>query len=70
MGQELAYQLDGLLVADIAVVRVVKKAFHPVQHNAETGAMRGFNGGPEVVKKRLDLPPVDVAAGGILKNRA
>jgi len=68
--EEFPQYLDGLLVADVAVVRMVQADLDPVQHDAETGAMRGFDGGAEVVEERLDLPPVDVAAEGILKDRA
>jgi len=68
--QKLSQQFDRLLVANIAVVGMVQNAFHPVQFHMKTGAMSWFNCGPEMMKQRLDLSPVDVATDGILKDRA
>jgi hypothetical protein len=70
VGQKLAQKLDGLLVADVALVRVVQKAIHLVQNNMKAGAMNGINGSPKMIQQRLNLPPVDVVAKGVLKDCA
>lgn len=58
-----------MLIADIAVMRMVQEALHLVQYNVEAGSMSGLNRGPEVVQDRFNLPPVDVITEGILKYR-
>ncbi|MNY81003.1 hypothetical protein D3C86_2223440 [compost metagenome] len=47
----------------------MQKEFVLVQHHAKTRAEHGFDGGPEVIQQRLDLPPVDVARQRPLENR-
>jgi hypothetical protein len=68
--QKLAQKLDQLLVANVALVRVMQITVNLIQDNMESGTMGGINGSAQVIQKRLNLPPVDVAAEGILKYRS
>lgn len=58
----LAQQLDVVLRAGRAVVRMVQEEFDAIEHDAEARAMAGFDGGAEMVEQGLDLPPVNVGA--------
>lgn len=60
--------LDRLPIQDVAVMRTVQNAFGAVQNHPYAGTRQGFHAGPEMMEKRLDLPPVDIAADRILEN--
>lgn len=52
------------------MVWMVQETLYLVQHNTKAGAVGGLDIRAKVVQKRLDLPPVDITADRILKNRA
>ncbi len=62
--------LDVLLVANVAVVRVMQESFDAIEHDAETRAVRRLDRGAEVIQQGFNLAPVDVAAQRILEDRA
>lgn len=61
----LAQQLDVVLRAGRAVVRMVQEELDAVEHDAEARAVTGFDGGTEMVEQGLDLAPVNVGAGRV-----
>ena len=68
--QELAQMFDRLLVADVALVRMMQKILDPVEHDAKARTVRRLDRRAQVHQQRFDLAPVDIAAEGILKDGA
>lgn len=61
---------DIVLAAHSAVMWTVQRALDTIEYHPQTCAMTGFYGGAQVVQQRLDLPPVNIAADGLMKNCA
>lgn len=70
MGQHFTDGLDVRLAAGAAVVRVVQEGFDLVQGDLETGAVRGFDFGAEVVEQGFDFAPVNVGRRRVLEDAA
>ena len=68
MSEELPERLDGRLVTNATVVRVVQEGFDPVQYDTKTATARSFNLGTKVMQQGLHFSPVNVAANGILED--
>ena len=68
--QMFADQFDVVFRTDIAVVRMVDEKFDPIQYHAEARAVRRFDSGAEMMEQRLYFTPMDIPAGGILKQGA
>lgn len=69
-GEVLPQVPDFLPVEHVAVMRMVQNAFCAVQQHSNAGTGQLLNGCPEMVQEGLDLPPVDVAADGIVEDGA
>lgn len=59
--------LDCLPVQDVAVMRAMQNAFRTVQDDPYAGTREGFHASPKMMEKRLDFPPMDIAADRILE---
>lgn len=70
MGQILAQMLDGLPIHDIAVMGPMQDALGSVQNHPNAGAREGFHSRAQMVEKRFDFTPVDVATDRILEDRS
>jgi hypothetical protein len=60
--------LNVLFSADTTVMRMMQHAFDLIENYTKTGAMTGFDTGPQVMMQRFDFTPMDVAADWILKD--
>src|SRR5574343_964893 len=70
MGQHLAYRLDVVPAARAAVMRVVQKGLDLVQRDLESGTVRGFDVGTQMVEERLDFAPMNVCRWRVLEDAA
>jgi len=50
------------------MVRVMQDAFNTIQFDTKARTMYGFDAGAEMMQKRLDFAPVNVAADRVLEN--
>lgn len=70
MREVLAQMLDGLTIHDIAVMGAMQDTFGTVQDHPDAGPRQRFHGRPQMMQKRLDFTPMDVAADRVLENGA
>jgi hypothetical protein len=70
VGEILAQVLDAGTVKYAAVMRAVQDALGAIQPDAQPRARELLDVGTEMPQQRLDFPPMDVAADGIVKQRA
>src|SRR5215831_3202403 len=65
-----AQMLDILAAERIAAMRTMQDAFGAVQLHADAGARQRLDRCTEMTQQRLDLPPLQVPADRIVKDRA
>lgn len=70
MCEKLAKLLYQLPVADVAVMRMMKKHFCAVQLDVETSPVSCLDSGAKMVQQRFDFPPVYIGADRIVENAA